>query len=152
MKKLHKGFLIFYLIWAIMNIVMLILAMSNVFGISNQTTSEFWPFTIGAPRYYDYYELLVYLIYPLLIYFVYREGQSKKFWIPYIVWGIINLALMIMAISDVFGTSSRNLREFWPFTVGGLKYYDLLEMVVYLTIPLIIYYFIRLGKKEQHHN
>jgi hypothetical protein len=152
MKKIHKGFIVFYLIWAVMNVTFLILAMSDVFGISNSTSTEFWPFTIGAPRYYDFYELLVYLLYPLLIYFVYRQGQSKKFWISYIVWGNINLGLMIMAISDVFGTSNRNVKEFWPFTVGAIKYYDLLELVVYLTIPLIVYYFICLGKKEQQYH
>ncbi|MEI6852845.1 MAG: hypothetical protein WCL06_08385, partial [Bacteroidota bacterium] len=103
MKNIHKGFIIFYLIWSVLNLTLLILAMTNVFGVFNSTTNEFWPFTVGAPRYYDFYELLVYLLYPLLIYFVYREGRSKKFWIPYIIWGIMNIALMIMAVSNVFG-------------------------------------------------
>ncbi len=111
--------------------------------------TEFWPFTVGSPRYYDLYELLVYLGIPLLIYFVYRAGQSRKFWIPYIIFGIINIALMVMAVSNAFGTSDRDVKKFWPFSVGALRYYDMLELLVYLSIPLFVYYFYCLMKKEQ---
>jgi hypothetical protein len=128
------------------------MAMSSVFGESNTSTTEFWPFTVGAPRYYDFYELIVYLLYPLLIYFVYRNGRSKKFWIPYMIWGTLNVALMFMAVSDVFGPSDRNLAEFWPFSVGALKFYDLLELIVYLTIPLIVYYFYLMVQKDHQKN
>ena len=138
MKKQYKGFTIFYVIWAFINIMLLILAMSNVFGISDVTATEFWPFTVGSLKYYDFYELAIYLGMPLIIYFVYLAGQSRLFWIPYIIWGIMNITLMVMAVNNVFGTSDRAVKEFWPFSVGELLYYDLLELVVYLVIPLVI--------------
>ncbi len=150
MKKKYKIFTAFYLVWSVINLTLMILAMSSVFGTSNKTMTEFWPFTVGSLRYYDFYELLVYLGLPLIIFFVYRAGQSKRFWIPYIIWGVINITLMFMAISDVFGTSVRTVKEFWPFSEGELKFYDLLELVVYLVIPLIIYYlYCLVQSKEQ---
>ncbi|MEI6764887.1 MAG: hypothetical protein WCM76_04545 [Bacteroidota bacterium] len=148
MKKVHRGFIKFYFIWGILNVLLMIMASSGVFGASDRTLTEFWPFTVGSPRYYDLYELIVYLGMPLLIYIVYRAGQSRKFWIPYIIWSILNIAIMIMAVLDVFGTSNRTVKKFWPFSVGELLYYDLLELVVYLTIPLIVYY---VYLQVQHH-
>lgn len=145
MKKIHKGFAIFYVIWAVLNITVMIMAYSGLFGPSDKTMTEFWPFTVGELNYYDFYELSVYLIFPLLIYIVYREGKSRMFWIPYIAWSLINIILMVMAISDVFGDSDRTVKQFWPFSVGGLKYFDLLELVVYLVIPLSIYYIYRIA-------
>ena len=81
MKKSHKGFWIFYAIWIILNVTLLIFAINDTFGEFNKTTSEFWPFTVGNPRYYDFFELAVYLIIPLIIfgvyYFVHVKEHSK---------------------------------------------------------------------------
>lgn len=137
------------MVWAIINVTLLILAIADVFGASNSTMTEFWPFTVGSPRYYDFYELIVYLGMPIIVYIVYRSGRSKKFWISYIIWGLLNITLMILAISDTFGTSIRTVSKFWPFSVGALKFYDLLELVVYLVIPLLIYYVYQLVQKNE---
>lgn len=140
MKSKHTTFIRIYSVWASINLIVLILALLNVFGTSNHSFGEFWPFTVGSLRYYDFYELAVYLGMPLLIYFVYCKSRSKRFWITYIIWATVNFALMMMAVLNVFGPSDRSANEFWPFSVGALLYYDILELVVYLCIPLIVYY------------
>ena len=78
MKKSRKGFWIFYIIWIILNVTLLIFAINDTFGEFNKTTEEFWPFTVGSPRYYDFFELAVYLVIPLIIFGVYYLVNIKE--------------------------------------------------------------------------
>jgi len=70
--------------------------------------------------------------------------KKKTFWIFFIIWSILNVSLLVMAVYDVFGKFNKTTEEFWPFTVGSPKYYDFLELLVYLAIPLIVYYLSKL--------
>jgi hypothetical protein len=72
MKKPFKGFWIFYILWVIVNITVMIMAFNDTFGEFDKTTEEFWPITVGNPRYYDFIELLVYLGIPLFIFYLTR--------------------------------------------------------------------------------
>jgi hypothetical protein len=60
-----------YFIWLAANIMMFVMAYSNAFGEYYQPRTEFWPFTIGEAKYYDWAELVVYTGIPLLFYFLY---------------------------------------------------------------------------------
>lgn len=77
------------------------------------------------------------------------KKKRSKFWTFFIIWSIINVTLLILAVYDVFGKFDKSAKEFWPFTVGGLKTYDFFELGVYLGIPLIVYYLTRFV--QQHH-
>lgn len=68
------------------------------------------------------------------------KKPHKGFWTFYILWTIFNVALLVMAVYDTFGEFNKSTEEFWPFTVGGLKTYDFVELFVYLLIPLVIFY------------
>jgi hypothetical protein len=77
MKKKGKRFWALYILWVVINVVFLILAVYDTFGEFNKTTEEFWPFTIGSPRYFDFVELFVYLGIPLAIYYLTRMVHSQ---------------------------------------------------------------------------
>lgn len=87
------------------------------------------------------------LLYLHIKLYVMRRSYSR-FWIFYILWSTVNFALMIMALYDTFGEFDKATEKFWPFTVGSPRYYDLLELLVYLLIPLIIHFAYR---KVHHH-
>jgi hypothetical protein len=75
MKRSYKIFRVFYIIWSVMNIGMLIMALNDTFGEFDRSTARFWPFSIGSPKSYDYLELAIYLLLPLIVFFSYRLTQ-----------------------------------------------------------------------------
>jgi uncharacterized membrane protein YhaH (DUF805 family) len=87
MKRSHKGFWMFYIIWTIINVGLLVMAVYDTFGEFNKSTEEFWPFTVRGLRTYDFVELFVYLIIPLAIFYLTKvvhfhnseekEGKNK---------------------------------------------------------------------------
>jgi len=77
------------------------------------------------------------------------KKSHKGFWTFYIIWAIINVTFLIMAFNDTFGEFDKTTEEFWPITVGGARYYDFLELAVYLVIPLFIFYLIRIVHPNQ---
>ena len=68
------------------------------------------------------------------------KRKAKIFWIFYILWSIVNIALLVMAVNNTFGEFDKTTEKFWPFTVGCLNSYDFLELSVYLVIPLAIHF------------
>jgi hypothetical protein len=72
MKRADKIFWILYIIWSALNIGLLIMALNDTFGEFDKSTEKFWPFSIGSPKSYDYLELAIYLLMPLIIFFSYR--------------------------------------------------------------------------------
>jgi hypothetical protein len=48
------------------------MAYGNMFGEYYKPHTEFWPFTIGDAKYYDWAELFVYTGLPLLFYLLYN--------------------------------------------------------------------------------
>jgi len=78
MVKAHKTFWIIYLFWVIINLALLVMAFYDVFGEFDRTTRKFWPFTVGSPKYYDFFELLLYLGLPILGLFIYRLVHHPK--------------------------------------------------------------------------
>ena len=72
MKNSQKGFWTFYTIWIIVNISLLIFALNDTFGEFDKSTEKFWPITVGGARYYDFFELSVYLLIPLFIFYLIR--------------------------------------------------------------------------------
>ena len=149
MFQKHKGFVIIYLIWTFCNILVMSLAMRNVFGVSDNTMAELWPFTVSSLRYYDFYELAVLVGIPFFMFIVYQKGKSKWFWTFYIIWGIIDLSMMIAARSQIFILPGELFKTYWPIPVGDKEYYDLMALAIYLLIPLVIYYLYRLVHLSQ---
>jgi hypothetical protein len=76
------------------------------------------------------------------------KRKTKIFWICYIVWSALNIALLIMALNDTFGEFNKSAEKFWPFSVGSPASYDYIELAVYLAMPLIFY----LGWRLVHHH
>ena len=68
------------------------------------------------------------------------KRNNKIFWILYFIWAIVNIAFLVLAVYDIFGEFDKSSEKFWPFTVGGLKTYDFLELLIYLAIPLVFFY------------
>jgi hypothetical protein len=73
-----RFFWIMYFIWLVANIMMFVMAYSNVFGEYYQPHTEFWPFTIGDAKYYDFAELFVYTGLPLLFYLLYNVVHKHE--------------------------------------------------------------------------
>jgi hypothetical protein len=79
------------------------------------------------------------------------KRSFKIFWIIYFIWAILNVALLVMAVYDIFGEFDKSAEKFWPFSVGSPSSYDFLELLIYLSIPLIFLYLYKLthhGKKS----
>jgi len=70
MKKSHKGFWTFYIIWTIINVGVLVMAVYDTFGEFNKSTEKFWPITVGGLKSYDFVELFVYMFIPLAIFYL----------------------------------------------------------------------------------
>jgi hypothetical protein len=64
------------------------------------------------------------------------------FWIFYIIWVTANIALLAVAVFHTTNDFIQSVEKFWPFTVG-LQASNLLELFVYLNIPLLIYFIYR---------
>jgi hypothetical protein len=71
MKKRINGFWIFYFIWVAVNLALLLMAIWSTSGDFIQSIEKYWPFSVGLQP-GNFLELFVYLIIPLLIYFLYR--------------------------------------------------------------------------------
>jgi hypothetical protein len=80
------------------------------------------------------------------------KKSHKGFWTFYIIWSILNIGLLVMAVYDTFGEFNKSTEEFWPFTVGGLRTYDFVELFVYLGIPLAIFFLTKLVHFHHSHD
>lgn len=67
------------------------------------------------------------------------KKSGKTFWIIYLVWGLFNLTLLILAYSNVFGLVGLHTYRFYPINSLEIKYYDYAEFLVYAGIPLVVY-------------
>lgn len=75
--------------------------------------------------------------------------KNKGFWIFYLVWALFCMTMFVLAINDYIGEFNKSIEEFWPITVGSLRYRCFLELSVYLLIPLLIFYVYKAVNYEQ---
>jgi len=78
------------------------------------------------------------------------KRKSWIFWILYISWCIGHLVLFFVVLRNDYGGGYKASDEFWPFSDGRLKYYDWLELLLYIGLPLIIYALTRFVHKNYY--
>jgi hypothetical protein len=73
----------------------------------------------------------------------------RFFWIMYFIWLAANSLMFVLAHSNLLGEINKPLTEYWPFSVGVIKYYSIGELLVYTGLPLLFYVLYRVVQKHE---